>query len=246
MKLLVDVGNSRLKWAWAAAGRWTPGGSEAHPGADLPALLDSVWGIHPRPRQVVLASVAAPARTQELIAWLQARWGLSPHVVRAQPALLGVQNRYDDPTRLGADRWAALIAARALTPHAACVISCGTAVTVDALSATGEFLGGVILPGLRLARQCLLTHTQLREIDGEDMHCFARNTGDGVAAGTLFGLAGGIDRVIDEFSSALGATARVIVAGGDAARIVPRLRHPAIEAPDLVLKGLALIGETLT
>ncbi len=246
MKLLVDLGNSRLKWAWAATAQWTPGGSEAHPGADLSALLDSVWGVHPAPGQVVLASVAAPARTQELITWLQERWALSPHIVRGQAALLGVQNRYEDPTRLGADRWAALIAARALTPHAACVVDCGTAVTVDALSATGDFLGGVILPGLRLASQCLMAHTQLRDIDGEDVHCFARNTGDGVAAGTLFGLAGGIDRIIDEFSPALGATARVIVTGGDAARIVPRLRHPVIEAPDLVLKGLALIGETLT
>lgn len=245
MKLLVDLGNSRLKWAWAAASQWTPGGSEAHPGADLAVLLDSVWGVHPAPRQVVLASVAAAARTQELIDWLQRRWALMPHVVRAQAALLGVQNRYEDPSRLGADRWAALIAARALTPHAACVVDCGTAVTLDALSANGDFLGGVIMPGLRLAPQCLLGHTQLREIDGEDMHCFARNTGDGVAAGTLFGLAGGIDRIIEELSSALGATARVIVTGGDASRIVPRLRHPVIEAPDLVLKGLALIGETV-
>jgi type III pantothenate kinase len=245
MKLLVDLGNSRLKWAWATAAQWTPGGSEAHPDVDLSVLLDSVWGVHPAPRQIVLASVAAPARTQELIAWSQRRWTLTPHVVRAQAALLGVQNLYEDPSRLGADRWAALIAARALTSHAACVVDCGTAVTVDALSAGGEFLGGVILPGLRLAPQCLLAHTQLHDIDGEDVHCFARNTGDGVAAGALFGLAGGIDRIIEEFSSALGATARVIVTGGDAARIAPRLRHPAIEAPDLVLKGLALIGETV-
>lgn len=246
MKLLVDLGNSRLKWAWATAEQWTPGGSEAHPGLDLAVLLDSVWGVHPVPRQVVLASVAAPSRTQELITWLQDRWALRPHTVQAQAALLGVQNRYDDPARLGADRWAALIAARALTPHAACVVDCGTAVTVDALSASGDFLGGVILAGLGLGPQCLLARTQLSDLNGEDAHCFARNTGDGVAAGALFGLAGGIDRIIDEFSSALGATARVIVTGGDAARIVPRLRHPVIEAPDLVLKGLALIGETLT
>jgi type III pantothenate kinase len=246
MKLLVDVGNSRLKWAWAAPGQWTPGGSEPHPDVDLSVLLDSLWGAHPVPRQVVLASVAAPARTQEVIAWLQARWALLPHVVQAQASLLGVQNHYEDPSRLGADRWAALIAARALTPLAACVVDCGTAVTVDALSASGDFLGGVILPGLRLAPQCLLGHTQLRDVDGEAMHCFARSTGDGVAAGSLFGLAGGIDRIIQEMSSALGATARVIVTGGDAALIVPRLRHAVIEAPDLVLKGLALIGETMT
>jgi len=157
-----------------------------------------------------------------------------------------VRNRYRQPEQLGVDRWVALIGARGLTSSAACVVDCGTAVTVDALSAEGEFLGGAVFPGLRLLRDSLVRGTAgIPANEGDATDCLARSTADGVAAGTLFGLAGAVERLIDEYRRTLGATMRVFLTGGDAPALAARLRAAHTPVPDLVLKGLARIADTL-
>jgi type III pantothenate kinase len=242
MKLLLDLGNSRCKWALADHG--------LHPGGAFeygPAFSDTLalaFGKLARPERVVAASVAGAARTGQLAAWVQAYWGVALECVVAQPSQLGVTNRYVEPARLGADRWAALIAARARAPGPVCVVDCGTAVTVDALDAHGVFRGGVILPGLALQRSSLLQGTHGVHADaGRADDCLARTTTDAVAAGIFFGMAGAIDRILDEQAAALGAAPTVLLTGGDAPRL--RLRHAGVHAPDLVLEGVARLAETL-
>jgi len=243
MNLLVDLGNSRIKWAYAGPHGWEVG-AEVIPAEGFSALLDRLWGERAAPAQVVASSVHGPHRQRLLHDWLARRWALEPYFIHAQAQQLGVTNRYRDPATLGADRWAALIAARQSSPAAQCVVDCGTAVTLDALSADGEFLGGVILPGLKMARAGLLANTHGIDVaDGEEGDCLARTTGDGVAAGTLFGLAGAIERIVAEQRERLGAEARVLLTGGDAPRLLPLLRGPVRHEPDLVLKGLKLIAE---
>ena len=144
MNLLVDLGNSRIKWAYAGPQRWEVGG-ETIPAEGFSALLDRLWGQAAAPERVVVSSVHGPQRERLLHDWLARRWALEPQFIRAQAQQLGVTNRYRDPAALGADRWAVLIAARQASLAAQCVVDCGTAVTIDALSADGEFLGGVIL-----------------------------------------------------------------------------------------------------
>lgn len=244
--LLVDLGNSRLKWAQSGAGRWLTGAVE-HRGADISALLDGNWSELSAPERVTLVSVASDAATRELEVWLQRRWRLVAHRVRAERERCGVRNGYREPSTLGADRWAALIGARGLTEGACVVVDCGTAVTVDALSADGEFAGGVIMPGLHLWRQSLGRGTAgIDALEGSEASCLARATADAVAAGALFGLAGAIGRVLEEQQRALSADLEIFITGGDAARLVSRLARPAIEVPDLVLKGLARIAEEET
>ena len=170
--------------------------------------------------------------------------GVTDH--RSRTDQLGVKNSYREPGQLGADRWAALLAARGLTSMAACVVDCGTAVTVDALSANGEFLGGMIFPGLQLLRRSLMQGTQgVKVSEGNVMDCLARSTADGVAAGTLFGLAGAVDRLIAEYRQTLGEAMQVFLTGGDAPVLASRLQTATTPVPDLVLKGLARIAETL-
>lgn len=242
MKLLVDVGNSRLKWACAAPGLWR-GGARVLPAAGLGAMLEEVWGGLEAPECVVLCTVLEPRRSGELEQWVERRWGRAPLKVQAQRELFGVINCYSDPRSLGADRWAALIAVRHGYQGPACVVDCGSAVTVDALSAQGEFLGGVILPGLAMSRRALSVGTAgVHAIEGEAGSCFARATGDAVAAGTLFGLAGAIERVIEEQCRLLGPNTRTILTGGDAVILTAHLRLQTIHDPDLVLKGLDLIA----
>ena len=244
MNLLIDLGNSRLKWAQHAPGLWRAEAALLE--QPMSSLLDRLWRDMDAPRKIVLCSVSTSERMQSLEKWVQARWSVVPQIVRAQTEQLGVRNRYRQPEQLGVDRWVALIGARGLTSSAACVVDCGTAVTVDALSAEGEFLGGAVFPGLRLLRDSLVQGTAgIPVTEGDASDCLARSTDDGVAAGTLFGLAGAVERLIDEYRRTLGATTQVFLTGGDAPALAARLRTAHTLVPDLVLKGLARIADNL-
>lgn len=245
MRLLADLGNSRLKWVQSAPGRWELGVA-LHQGEDMTRLLDEAWDALETPQRIVMTSVAAKETRRALEQWVTRRWSLMPYVVQAQRAQLGVTNSYREPAALGADRWAALIGARALAQAPACIVDCGTAVTVDALSADGVFLGGAIFPGLRLLRQSLAQGAAALPLAlGDDSSCLARATADGIAAGTLLGLLGAIERMLVEQQKALGPGMQVFLTGGDAPLLAARLTQPAIVIPDLVLKGLARIADTL-
>lgn len=244
MNLLIDLGNSRLKWAQQAPGLWR---TEAAPlNKDMPSLMDRLWRDMNAPRKIVLCSVSTSERMQALEKWVQANWSIAPRIVRTQTEQLGVRNRYRQPEQLGVDRWVALIGARGLTSAAACVVDCGTAVTVDALSVEGEFLGGAVFPGLRLLRDSLVQGTAgIHVTEGDASDCLARSTADGVAAGTLFGLAGAVERLIDEYRQTQGDSMKVFLTGGDAPVLAARLRAAHTPVPDLVLQGLARIADTL-
>ena len=245
VNLLIDLGNSRLKWAQQDDGLWRTGAAllEAE---NMAPLLDRVWAEMTAPRQVIVCSVAAARRLQTVEQWLRVRWSIAPRIVHSQARQLDVTNGYREPEQLGADRWAALIGARGLTRLAACVVDCGTAVTVDALSSSGVFLGGVIFPGLRLLRGSLVQGTQaIKTVEGNSVDCLARSTADGVAAGTLFGLAGAVERLINEYRRTLGDTTQVLLTGGDAPLLAPRLSVAFAPVPDLVLRGLARIANSL-
>ena len=238
--LLIDCGNSRLKWAMAVGGQW-----RSFPAIALtdqwPQQLARAWTELAPPAAVWVSCVAGAAARQTLTQLIAARWQVSPHFVSTTSAAGGVTNRYRVPEQLGADRWLALIGARALTERACCVVDCGTAIKVDALSDRGEFVGGVILPGLALARAALLgAAPALRSArGGDDASCSARSTADAIAAGTRFGLAGAIERVVREHEQVNGAAMEVLLTGGDAPTFLPLLSRSYRHEPELVLRGLA-------
>ena len=238
MNLVLDLGNGRCKWALADSSL-KPGGAFAY-GENFSHTLDHAFGQLARPARVAAVSVANVANTDTLARWVRHRWSLDLTRFSSRPTQCGVTNTYKDPAQLGADRWAALIAARVRAPGAACVVDCGTAVTVDALDASGVFRGGVILPGLALMRAALLQRTQgVSAVEGDTGSVLAHTTADGVAAGTLSGLAGAIDRILDEQAVALGTAPQVLLTGGDAPVLQTLLRHTANLVPDLVLEGVA-------
>ena len=170
MNLVLDLGNSRCKWALADAGQepagLTPGGALAY-GEDFARALDNSFRALPRPEHAAAVCVAASAHLQTLALWVRSHWGLELQPIVTRAAQLGVTNSYKNPASLGADRWAALIAARARSPGAACVVDCGTALTIDALDANGVYRGGVILPGLALMRAALLRTQGVRDVVGD-------------------------------------------------------------------------------
>lgn len=245
MNLLVDLGNARIKWARAQPRSWQTATALLRDKA-LDQLFNHLWAEGPVPKKVVVACVANPEVLQAMNRWVLRHWSLKAHVVKAQREFLGVKNHYREPATLGADRWVALIAAHRMSTGPLSVVDCGTAVTIDALSAQGDFLGGVILPGLQLLRSSLVGAThEIREIDGDDTNCLGLSTADAVTGGSAFGLAGAIDRILTEQAKQLGRGVRVLITGGDATRVLPRLRVevPVEHVPDLVLRGLALIAE---
>lgn len=244
MILVLDLGNSRCKWALADAATGLTSGGAFDYGQDFSQVLDKNFAALVRPDHVAAVSVTAIGHLHTLTQWVQQQWALDLQTIVTCASQLGVVNRYRDPVSLGADRWAALIAARARLQGAVSVVDCGTALTIDSLDEQGVYRGGVILPGLALMRDALLRTQGVREVSGNDLSPLAQSTADGVAAGALFGLAGAVDRILDEQAALLGDNPLTLITGGDAPQLLALIRHAVQHTPDLVLEGVAHIART--
>ncbi|MGI4847958.1 MAG: type III pantothenate kinase [Janthinobacterium lividum] len=266
MLLLIDAGNTRIKWAFAAANTASAGPRCGYTGNAMPAQpcwvaegalpveqveqLNEAWRIAAIDR-VLVSNVAGAALGQALqrqIA-LAARADLPPPVewFASSPVRGGVRNGYRQPLQLGADRFAAAIGARALYGNAAMlVVMCGTATTIDALDTDGLFEGGMILPGIDLMAGALARNTaQLPAIavgaSAALSTPFATDTGAAISSGCLAAQCGAIERAFRQFSARQPGAApplSCILAGGAAARIAPHLSIPHLLAGNLVLAGL--------
>ncbi|MCC6302469.1 MAG: type III pantothenate kinase [Gammaproteobacteria bacterium] len=251
MKLLVDAGNTRIKWAWVdtEALQWRGAIPRRGGGEDADAL-SAAWGDRPAPLRLLVANVSGAEFRASLTAWSRRAWGIEPEFVRARAEGFGVINAYPDPQRLGVDRWLALIAARRAVAGPVCVIDCGTALTIDAMTGEGGHLGGLILPGLGLMRRALLENTSDIQAAIEDaspwpVTLLAKDTHGGVMGGTLYAAVATIDRVVRDLGAVIEGRPTCLLTGGDGAAIGPLLstdfdfRHE----PDLVLRGLAIVAE---
>ena len=240
MNLVVDIGNTRVKWSVVDDGPWRAGRAEFRQ-QHMVSLLDAFWGELPAPEKVVVSNVAGEVVEDEVRQWLLDKWNLTPLMFRASARYNTIVNKYTHPEQLGCDRWAAVIGGRSLADGNLCVIDCGTAVTIDVLRADDEYIGGAILPGLGLSRNSLLAGTSdIAEIDLEFSGHLGRTTGEAVAAGTFYSIVGGIDRILNEVKDSCGEP-RIFVTGGDALNLLPSFHHAMEHQPDLVLMGLAQI-----
>lgn len=234
MWMLIDVGNTRIKWMLHNGEAIVARGSSLHGDIDL---LEREWAQLPRPERMVGCNVAGEtiAHSLELLA---REWRIEPLWLKPQLEQGGVRNRYRQPLQLGADRWAALIAARHLI-SGNCVVACaGTALTVDALTADGDFLGGVIAPGFRLMREALAGGTADLGLNQGRFAAFPDNTADAIHSGALQSLVGAISRIADEMRLAGHDTNICILSGGDAHLLRPHLNMKVLLVDNLVLEGL--------
>ena len=235
MILLLDAGNSRLKWGLLLEGRSIARGVLDYPQLDE---LPLAWRAYGAPVQALGANVAGAAVAARIGAVLGP--GIELHWNAAQPRQSGVCNGYAEPARLGADRWAALIGARAQHRGAALVVMAGTATTVDLLLEDGHFAGGLILPGFDLMRRPLAGNTaQLPYADGRYRE-FPGTTADAIFTGCSDAQAGAIERCFKRIAAA--PDPLCLVSGGAAAVIAARLELPLRQADNLVLDGLAQIA----
>jgi type III pantothenate kinase len=252
MLLLVDAGNTRIKWALMARaaladaplGHWSSYGTVRR--EDLEQLSQAWRGAgiaH------VLVSNVAGSETSELLENLLLRAaGIKPVPIewfKSVASLAGVRNGYRNPGQLGSDRFAAAIGAHALYPgRALTIVTCGTATTIDAVTADGVFLGGMILPGLAtMARSLAVSTAQLPQIAEQlgSIAAFPDNTDDAIAAGCVAAQAGAIERAFAAHARQQGG-AQCIISGGAAAMIAPHLSIPCDKVENLVLTGLQAVA----
>ncbi|HXF09042.1 MAG TPA: type III pantothenate kinase [Candidatus Acidoferrales bacterium] len=247
MRLLLDLGNTRIKWAAQAPGApdFIARGAVLH---ETGSITDR-WPLPQRPDAVWLCSVADRSRTEAVVQAVGRAWGMPVHRVASQAAGFGVRSAYAEPQRMGADRWAALVGARSLGAGPVCILDLGTALTGDLLDAQGSHLGGIIAPGRHLLQQSLrggtaqvITDAPAPAIEGWGTG-LGRTTDDCVAWGVTHSVIGCCMRIVDVARARLGADVTVLLTGGDAFWAQPLLPFASRIEPDLVLRGLAVMAD---
>ncbi|HSM31737.1 MAG TPA: type III pantothenate kinase [Woeseiaceae bacterium] len=242
--LLLDVGNTRLKWGVLEDDRIHRTGHiamrkirEEGLGVLTSRLPRNVEAVH-------VSNVAGATFATRLSGVIGMHCGCDVHFAKSEREACGVRSGYRHPRRLGVDRWVAMIGARAELESACIVVDAGTAVTIDALDDEGRHLGGQIFPGVRLMFEALTASTsdipavgrQLSATSGLDM--FGDSTSKAVQNGAWNAVAGAVDRAITTLRSNAYDPA-VVLTGGDASRMLTALGTEPLHRPHLVLQGLA-------
>lgn len=248
--LALDVGNTRLKWALYDAPQ-TGTTLLAH-GAEflenIDKLADGPWSTLPEPSQILGCIVAGDAIRRRVSAQLEL-WDTPPQWVVSSPAEAGLTNGYDHPTRLGADRWVAMIGARhrmlARGEHRPLVVvMVGTAVTVEAIDMDGRFLGGIIIPGHGIMLRALESGTAGLHVPTGEVVDFPTNTSDALTSGGTFAIAGAVERMIQHVTQRCGAAPVCIMTGGAGWKMAPSMSVPFELVDSLIFDGLLEIAKT--
>jgi type III pantothenate kinase len=255
--LAIDIGNTRLKWALFA--HPTPGQPPVRHGAvfleTIDELAETEWAAVPAPDQMLGCVVAGEAVRRRVEEQMEL-WDVAPRWVVSATAEAGVVNGYDHPARLGADRWVALVGARARvmaeaatvggSPRPALVVMVGTAVTVDAIDAAGHFLGGLILPGFGLMLRALEMGTAGLKVPTGETTVFPTNTSDALMSGGVFAIAGAVERQHKRLAERTGQPPLLLITGGAAVKLAPALDLEFEIVDGLLFEGLVGIEAART
>jgi len=244
--LILHVGNSRMKWGLYGLRGWHAQGVIFNTDIGTLALRD--WQNLQRPARAIGVN-AGGEPTRVRVESQLARWRLPILWLTSPERGGGIVNRHQPAAQLGADRWAALVAARmrvlASEPSAApaVVVNAGTVVTIDALDADGVFHGGVIVAGPRLMLQAIAERTAALKVPPGEFHEFPTTTPDALASGAVQAVCGAIEQMRTRLRRD-GDAIRCYVTGGAASELAPHLFAPVEVVDNLVLEGvLALAGD---
>lgn len=234
MRLLIDAGNTNIKLAWVDEDSWLPILTIPVSQTDeLERCLLSCGEV-----QQVWVSNVAGAELERQIRKVCAVRSWQVFFIASKAMQCGVRNAYEPPATLGCDRWAALIYARHRIGSACLVVCSGTATTIDALSDSGEFLGGLILPGIVLMQASLIGAAANLQLAGGSYANFPRNTMDAMQSGAIQASVGAI--LLQH--GLMGADVPVLLGGGAALQLLPHITLPVRMMDNAVLQGLLLIA----
>ena len=244
MQLLIDVGNSRIKWAYSQNGKLERHGAAVHQG-HIPAEAVTAWLESPTPQCVVAANVAGSDYAKQLNAWVQQHWQLQVEFLKVDASIL--EPAYAEPERLGIDRWLVLVAAQQLSSGTVAVIDAGTALTLDIISAEGKHLGGIVIPGLELMSTSLQqkasgvdSSVEGNGIDPSDL--LGKDTRSCIEKGSLYAVTGAIEHVFHRFGvPPEGEVFSVVICGGNAGQVMAELNSECKHVPDLVFQGMQIV-----
>ncbi|MBI2293729.1 MAG: type III pantothenate kinase [Betaproteobacteria bacterium] len=235
--LAIDAGNTRIKWGAHDGTHWL---RQAWLDTRRAAELEPALAGLPPLEAVVVSNVAGAALREVILRALPPT--PPPRWITSERAQCGVRNSYDDPAQLGCDRWAALIGARRLHGGPAIVVDAGTALTADALTGDGVFVGGIIVPGADLMRKALAEHTAALKLQPGKFSFFPNTTGDAIVSGAIDALAGAIERMARFLEEAGQPQPACVLSGGGAALLEPYLNLEVKVVDNLVLEGLLAIA----
>jgi type III pantothenate kinase len=247
MILVIDVGNTRVKWAWLTSTGLSDQQAILHRGAKPGMWRAALFESGQKPTRVLCSNVAGLKMAKTLSRLAKKAFRVDVEFVTAAAEFHGLTNGYLNPNLLGSDRWLALIGAWTKARSALCVVDVGTAVKVDSVDAAGRHLGGLIVPGIHMMREALMSKTS--DIAEAAEHStpslagvLANNTIGAVSRGAVFALAGMADRTAELIAQSTGVKPKLFITGGDAGMITGTMRTPGEIVPDLVLQGLAVIA----
>ncbi|RDH85406.1 MAG: type III pantothenate kinase [endosymbiont of Escarpia spicata] len=242
MNLLLDVGNSYLKWCSYEGLRKGEIFREAY-GADIGVWLDRCWQNIEQPASVWISSVAGEKVDTEVSRWVRRNWLIESEFVVSRRAQAGVVNGYRQPEQLGVDRWMALLAGRAISHQPCLIVDCGTATTIDAIDAEGRHLGGLIIPGLEMMKESLLGGTAILELeDAESIDFVATDTASAILSGGINATKSLINEMRDRLSKKLDQPVLSLLTGGAAGQLLDGVLLPKRHEPNLVLNGVAIVA----
>ena len=248
--LALDVGNTRLKWALYETPQ--PGAKLLAHGAEflenIDKLAEGSWADLPEPKRILGCIVAGDAIRRRVSSQLEL-WDAEPQWVVASAAEAGLSNGYDHPTRLGADRWVAMIGARQRIlargeRRPIVVVMVGTAVTVEAIDVHGKFVGGYIIPGHGIMLRALESGTAGLHVPTGDVVNFPTNTSDALTSGGTFAIAGAVERMIQHLTQHCGDAPVCIMTGGAGWKMAPSMSVPFELVDSLIFDGLLEIAQT--
>ena len=247
MTVLVDIGNTRIKWATLSAGTLVRRGNAVHRDS-LDAAVAAFAAELPARSRIIAANVAGERMAARLATLVAQRPGTSLKVVATTAEQFGVRCAYAEPSRLGVDRWVAVLAAYHAARGAACAIDAGTAVTFDAVDSAGAHLGGLIFPSARLLAAALdrntsnIGSTAAAPAVARGLDLLGRSTDAAVGHAAWLALSAALDRAVATVERALGARPAVYLTGGDAETLRGWLETRVELRADLVLEGLKLFA----
>ena len=246
--LALDVGNTRLKWAQydsvAAGANLLAHGAVFLENIDK--LAEEEWRTIAAPSKILGCIVAGDAIKRRVAEQMEL-WDVAPRWVVSSPQEAGLTNGYDHPARLGADRWVAMIGARHRLLRRGInkpciVVMVGTAVTVEAIDATGKFLGGIILPGHGIMLRALESGTAGLHVPTGEVRDFPTNTSDALTSGGTFAIAGAVQRMVENITTHCGEAPECIMTGGAGWKMAPSMSVKVELVESLIFDGLLEIA----
>ena len=244
MVLLLDIGNSRIKWGYLQGCAITAQGAFLREW-NISDTLAGHFGYHTEsPTRIVAGCVGTGELVQTMDKWFQGHWGVGVERVHSSGEYNSVKSGYRDPATLGVDRWAAVVAAYQRNRRALCVVDCGTALTIDWVAADGQHIGGVISPGYRLLLDSLIHNIAELHFDGLEgqLGSVGQSTDEAIGLGVLSSITALIECNHKECCKRLSDEADLILTGGDAQHIARYLPVPHVLDPTLVMRGIGLLA----